>query len=466
MTEVSSTRAPASALAPAAGAPARGSLRELIQLGWPIVLAQLSTTLMGVVDSAFVGRLGAAELGAVAFANTWSWTLFSLFLGSASAVQTFVAQAQGAGDERRCGAWAWQGLWGIVPPTALAALGAYFATPVLLPELLRLVGSSPELVEPSVAYLQPRVLGMAALGVIFAMNGFFRGVGMTWVPLAVGLFANVVNAVADYALIFGALGAPRLGIAGAAIATTGAELLDAAILLAIAMHPRVRARFGTQPQALSASAFRRLARTGLPIGAQWVFDSLSFAVFTLLLASMNAASVAASHSFIMIVNVSFMVCLGVSGATQTLVGRAVGSGEPELAVTALRNGMWIGVSISTALAIALTAVPELLMRIFTDDPSVLALGVSVLRLGAIFQLLDAIHVIAIGALRGAGDTFWPAAWQTLLAWTVFVPGAWLFGVQLGLGLTGAYLGGTLYVALLAGGLVWRFATGQWRTMRI
>jgi MATE family multidrug resistance protein len=168
----------------------------------------------------------------------------------------------------------------------------------------------------------------------------------------------------------------------------------------------------------------------------------------------------------MIVNVSFMVCLGVSGATQTLVGRAVGGGEPDLAVTALKNGMLAGVTISTALAVALTTIPETLMRIFTADPNVLALGVSVLRLGAVFQLLDAIHIVAIGALRGAGDTFWPAAFQTVLAWLVFVPGAWLFGVHLGHGLTGAYVGGTLYVALLAGGLVWRFAAGTWRGMRI
>ena len=460
MTELSPATAPANA------APARGSLRELLQLGWPIMLAQLSTTLMGVVDSAFVGRLGAAELGAVAFASTWSWTIFSLFLGSASAVQTFVAQAQGAGEERRCGPWAWQGLWAIAPPTAFAAIATYFATPVLLPELLRLVGSSPELIEPAVAYLQPRTLGMVALGAIFVFNGFFRGVGMTWVPLVVGLGANVFNAVADYALIFGELGAPRLGIAGAAIATAIAECLDAAVLLAIALHPRVRARFATQPHAPSLASLRRMLRTGLPIGAQWVFDSLSFAVFTLLLASMNAASVAASHSFIMIVNVSYMVCLGVSGATQTLVGRAVGGGEPELAVTALKNGMGVGLAISSALAVALTLAPGALMRIFTDDVDVLALGVAVLRLGAVFQLFDAIHIVVIGALRGAGDTFWPAACQTLLAWLVFVPGAWLFGVHLGHGLVGAYVGGTVYVALLAGGLVWRFASGKWRALRI
>jgi Na+-driven multidrug efflux pump len=197
-----------------------------------------------------------------------------------------------------------------------------------------------------------------------------------------------------------------------------------------------------------------------------VFDSLSFAVFTLLLAAMSAASVAASHAFIMLVNVSFMLALGVSGATQTLVGRAVGSGEPELAVTALKNGMRVALSFSAALAVGLTAAPTLLMRIFTDDAQVLALGVATLRLGALFQLLDAAHIIAMGALRGAGDTAWPAAWQTALAWLVFLPLAWLLGNHLGYGLVGAYAGGTVYVALLAGGLLWRFASGKWRHVRI
>jgi len=464
MTETSPYIAPSAALAPEAAQ--RGSMRELIQLGAPLVLTSLTTTLMGIVDSAFVGRLGAAELGGTAFANIWSWTIFSLFLGSANAVQTFVSQAQGAGDERRCGKWAWQGLWSIAPVTSLAAIAAYFAAPAGLPAVLRLVGASPELTQPAVDYLQPRAIGMIALGIVFVWNSFFRGVGLTKVPLYAGLVANLVNALAAYALVFGKLGAPALGVAGAAIATASSEFLYAAILFAVAARPGIRARFDTRPHAPDLGALRRLVRTGLPVGAQWVFDSLSFAVFTLLLSSMSAAAVAASHSFIMLVNVSFMIALGVSGATQTLVGRAVGAREPELAVTALKNGVRVALGFSVALAVGLTAAPRLLMRIFTDDPDVLALGVSTLRLGALFQLLDAAHIVAMGALRGAGDTTWPAAWQSALAWFVFLPLAWLFGHHLGYGLVGAYGGGTIYVALLAGGLLWRFASGKWRGMRI
>jgi MATE family multidrug resistance protein len=446
--------------------PRRGSLRELVTLATPLVLTQLSQTLMGVVDSAFVGRLGAAELGAVAFASVWSWTLFSLVFGAASAVQTFVAQAQGAATERRCGPWAWQGFWAVVPATALAALAGYLATPSLLPRVLALVGAAPELAPPAVEYLQPRMLGMVGLGFVYVWNGFFRGVGITTVPLWTGLIANLANVAGDYALVFGHFGAPRLGLAGAAIATASSELLYAAILLAVALRRGNVARFATRPQAPQPQALRRLLRTGLPIGAQWVFDSLSFAVFTLLLSSMSAASVAASHAFIMLVNVSFMLALGVSGATQTLVGRAIGASEPALAVKALRHGMGVALGFSAALGAALVVAPNLLMRIFTTDPDVLALGVAVLQLGALFQLLDAAHIVTMGALRGAGDTRWPAAFQTAVAWGVFLPSAWWFGSRLGYGLVGAYVGGTVYVALLAGGLLWRFASGNWRYVRI
>ncbi len=457
MTELSPV---VSSLAPRA--PARGSLRELVQLGTPVVLTQLSSTLMGVVDSAFVGRLGAAELGAVAFASIWSWTLFSLFFGSASSVQTFVAQAHGAGEAKRCGLWAWQGLWAIAPLTALAAAACWYAAPHALPHL----GGSPELVAPAIAYLQPRAVGMAALSVVFVWGAFFRGIGDMRTPLIAGVVANLANVVGDYALIFGQLGCPRLGVAGAAVATSASEWLYAAILVAAASRRAVVDAHATAPILPDRVALRRLLRTGLPIGGQWVFDSAAFAAFTYLVTYMGAASVAASHAFIMLINISFMIALGVSSATQTLVGRYIGAREPELAVRALKNGLGLALALSSALALGLLAAPETLMRIFSDDPRVLALGTPLLRMGALFQLLDAAHIVATGALRGAGDTRWPFVLQSVLAWGVFLPVAWLFGVRLGFGLLGAWVGGLAYVTLLAGGLLWRLRSGKWRDVEI
>ncbi len=125
----------------------------MLLLAYPVALTQLSETLMGVVDSAMVGRLGPTELGAVGFGVVWMWTIFAILYGTASGVQIFVSQADGAGQRRNCGAWAWQGLYALVP----AAL--VFAAMLLLAAkpLLALLGPSPELSALAAEYIQTRV---------------------------------------------------------------------------------------------------------------------------------------------------------------------------------------------------------------------------------------------------------------------------------------------------------------------
>ena len=128
--------------------------------------------------------------------------------------------------------------------------------------------------------------------------------------------------------------------------------------------------------------------------------------------------------------------------------------------------MGLGGAVASGVALLYVAIPGPLLRIFTDDPEVVALGVPLLALGALFQLFDAMGIITQGALRGAGDTRWPFVVHTLLAWGLFVPLSYLLGVSLGGGLAGAWLGGLVYVGLLAVVLVWRFRSGAWRTISI
>jgi MATE family multidrug resistance protein len=106
------------------------------------------------------------------------------------------------------------------------------------------------------------------------------------------------------------------------------------------------------------------------------------------------------------------------------------------------------------------------MQVFTSDPEVIALGVPLVRMGALFQWMDALAIVTSGALRGAGDTRWPFAVQASLAWGLFLPLGWLLGVRLGGGLSAAWAGGVVYVAVLAFALLWRFRSGAWRSIRI
>jgi MATE family multidrug resistance protein len=453
---------PTEIVPPAVPAAARGNLREVGLLAYPVILTQLSATVMGIVDSAMVGRLGATELAAVGFAGVWSWTVFCLFFGTASGIQTFVAQADGAGRRRECGGWAWQGLYVIVPTTLLCAAAVWVAAPVLLGWL----GPSEELQQEALAYLRPRLLGIPGIAIAFVWISFFRGVGNTRTPLYAALTANVVNAVLDYGLIFGKLGLPAWEVAGAGAATAIGEWIYGAFLAAAFSRRALAERFATRFVGPHPADIRRFVRMGVPIGGQWMIDMASFAVFTTLVARMGDVQMAASQAFVMLLSMSFMQAIGISVAASTLVGRYIGAEDHPAAIQSFRSAQKFAGILGGAVALLFLSVPELLMRVFTDDPEVISLGVPLVRLGAVFQLVDAFGIVASGSLRGAGDTRWPFLAQSVLAWGLFVPLAYLLGVRLEGGLISAWIGGTIYVLVLSATLVWRFRSGAWQRIRI
>jgi len=442
--------------------PVRGGVREVVTLATPVVLTQLSATAMGVVDSAMVGRLGPTQLAAVGFASIWLWTIFSLLYGTASGIQTFVSQADGAGQPGACGRWAWQGFYAIAPAALLfVAVLAPLAGP-----LLALLGPSAELQSSAVAYITTRLAGEAAFAVIMVLTSFFRGLGDTRTPLYVTLFANAVNVVLDYGLIFGELGLPAWGVSGAGAATAVGSWVGAAALYIAFRRRSVSERFDTRPVAPDRAAVARFLRTGAPIGGQWCVGMTSFACFTTVVARMGDASMAASQAFVMLLSLSFMQAVGISIAASTLVGRYVGARDEMSAKRSFRSSIQIGLALSGVIAVLFVAIPTPLLRIFTDDPAVVALGRPLLVIGALFQLFDFLAIVTEGALRGAGDTRWPFAVETALGWGFFIPLAYLLGVVLEGGLTGAWVGGLIYVCALALVLVRRFRSGAWRQIAI
>jgi putative MATE family efflux protein len=383
-------------------------------------------------------------------------------MGTATGVQTFVSQDHGAGRERQCGAWAWQALYGLVPAATLALL--VFAA--LFPLMLGLLAPSPALQETAIAYLQPRSLGApgAVTGMVIA--SFFRGVGDTRTPLFAMVTANLLNGALDYGLIFGHLGLPRLGVAGAGIASAASEWTYAGLLLWAFLRRGVAQPYHTFPVRPSLRALARLRRISLPIGGQWFLEMITFALFTNLVARMGDQAMAASQAFLALLHLSFMQVVGVSVAAGTLVGRYIGAQNVPAVERSYRSAQRLGLAVVVAVAALFLGVPDLLMRIFTDDPEVIRLGRPLLAVGALFQLFDAVAIVASGSLRGAGDTRWPFVVQTALAWTAFLPLAFLFGVVLGGGLIGAWLGGSGYVLLLSIALARRWRSGAWKEMAI
>ncbi|MBW2389944.1 MAG: MATE family efflux transporter, partial [Deltaproteobacteria bacterium] len=281
-----------------------GGVRQVAHLAYPVILTHLSITMMGVVDSAMVGQLGATELAAVGFGGIWLWTLLNGFIGAGIGVQTFVAHDHGAGHPEQCGRWVWQGIYAVIPMTAIAALILHFNAD----SLMQLLAPSEAVQLLAGEYLAICAFGAVGMCAATILSSFFLGVGDTHTPLYVTLF-----------------GLPAWGVSGAAVATTTAEWVYTLVLLVLVSHRARRRAFATSVVAPSMKSIRRLLRVGLPVGGQYAIEMLSFAVFLTLVARLGDASMAASQAFVSLLSLSFMQAEGLSIGVCTLVGRYVGA---------------------------------------------------------------------------------------------------------------------------------------------
>ena len=439
-----------------------GGIREVAVLAAPLVLTQILVTAMGVVDSVIVGRLGSAQLGAVGLGGMWVWTLTSFFVGTSTGVQTFVAQHHGAGRTDQCGTWSWQGLASVVPLAgAVGCLIFIFAD-----SIIQFLAPTDSIAPLATGYMRARSFGMMGITAASALSAFFRGIGDTRTPLIATLIANLANLFLDFGLVYGWFGMPRLGVVGAGIATSISEWIYFGIVAFVFLRPSIAARFNTRFRAPKLDEIKRLWRTGIPIGGQWTIEMLAFAVFTTFVARLGDAPMAASHAFIQLLSLSFMQAVGISIATTTLVGRYIGAGQLAYVARTMRSSMILGCILAAVIAALFMLIPDFLIGIFSKDPNVLRYGRPLLLVGALYQFFDAIAIVSDGALRGAGDTRWPFVARCLLAWTVFLPLAYLLAVPVGWGLTGAWLGGLGEIILLALFLALRFRSGAWRQIKI
>jgi MATE family multidrug resistance protein len=305
--------------------PSNGGIRELFHLAYPMVLSMISWTVMGFVDSAMVGRLGATELAAVGFSGIWLMIAFAMLHGTTMSLQTFVSQSDGAGEHERCGAWTWQSLSAVAPGTLVAIAGlALFLRP-----FLGQLGISPELESTAVEYVRPRLVGEFAWVATFAFMSFFRGVGDMRTPLYVGVAANLVNVVLDYGLIFGELGMPEWGIWGAGVATAASDWFALIVIFVAFRRRSVDERYHTGFVRPRLDEIRRLLRLGAPIGGQMLLGESSYAVFSIFIARMGDVEMAVSQALVILLSLTFMQAHGIGGAAATLVGRYVGARDED-----------------------------------------------------------------------------------------------------------------------------------------
>lgn len=413
----------------------------MFSLAVPVVLAELGWMTMGLVDTLMVGRLGPEAIGAVGIATSLFIGVCIFAMGLLLGLDTLVSQAFGAGRIDECHKWL---AHGVVLAVALAA-------PITLVVLalswaLSGWGLHPDVLRLTQPYLDILAWSVPPLLLYAAFRRYLQGMGVVR-PVMIALFtANVFNAVVNWILIFGKLGAPAMGVRGSAWATVMARIAMAVFLLGVILHREHRRRPGLfeTPARIELGRMRRLIMLGMPAASQVTLEVGVFAAATALAGRLAPASLAAHQIAINLAAFTFMVPLGVASAGAVRVGHAVGRRDAAGAARSGWTALLFGTIFMSVAASAFLLIPRVLIGAFTSDAAVLQIGASLLFVAAVFQLFDGLQGVATGVLRGLGDTRSPMLWN--------LAGHWFIGLPLGYGLCFAAGFGVI-------GLWWGLSTG-------
>jgi MATE family, multidrug efflux pump len=437
----------------------RAELRATLHLAWPVVVAELGWMLMGVVDTIMVGRLAPAAIGAVGLGSILFFTAAIFGMGVLLGLDTVVSQSYGAGRLDQCHRWLRDG----VQLAALTAPGLMLVTFGLL-GALPLLGLHPEvqaLTRPYVA-----VVAWSALPLLLyaAFRRYLQAMGLVRPVMVTLIAANLVNAGANWLLIFGHLGAPRLGVAGAAWATVvGRSFMALTLFAVIVNHERTwRVGLADVPWLqVEWGRIARLLRLGVPAALQATAEVGVFGAVAVLAGRIDPAALAAHQVALNVASVTFMVPLGLSSAGAVRVGHAMGRHDIAGAGRAGWAAISLGVGFMSLAAVVLLAAPAALVGLFTIDPVVMTTGVTLLRVAAAFQLSDGLQGVTTGVLRGLGDTRTAMLANLVGHWLIGLPAAAFAAFVLGWGVIGLWTG--LSVGLTLVGLVlvvvWRRRLG-------
>lgn len=446
----------------------RGPTAELLVLAAPIVLLTVSRLAMGFIDFVMVSQLGTAAQAAISPASLLVFAVACLGVGVANGVQTFVAQACGRGEPQQAGAWAWQSLY-IAAAFAVLTVPVAAATEHWFGGIAALGRHTDEVRGLETAYLRIALWSIAPMILSTGLDGLFNGVQRPTVALIAVLASLVTNLVGNWLLIFGNLGLPRLGIAGAACATVIGWWVRVAVLVAASLLGAFDQRFRTR-RALAPDRRKLLAlvRVGGPTAVGWLVDIGSWAVFMILIMPpYGTTAMAATNVGLQLMHLSFMPAIGIGIALCSQVGFAIGQRRPDEADMRTRIAFRVTAAYMGLIGLLFWIAPQPLVRLFNSDPAVVAAGTVVLLWAGVFQVFDAMGITFVSALRGAGDTRFPALLMGLTCWVVFIGGGvTVTRVLPGLGLSGPWAMCALYVVIVGAALAWRWRGGRWRRIRL
>lgn len=437
------------------------SLRVLLTLAWPIVLARATQAVVGFCDALMIAPLGEAELAATTTASLNTFALMILPLGTVFIVQSFAAQLRGRGELGRARRYGW---YGLCLAGVAGVLGAFAMLGV--PYYTSWFRFDPAVERHANTYIAIRLLGLGAAVGVEALGNWYAGLGNTRVSMLISLLIMVCNVFGNYLLIEPRWGLPGYGVAGAAWASVGASWVGLLAIMALFLK-RHDAEPSRQVLDLRLSEWWRMLRFGLPTGLNWFLEFGAFVLFiNVVVAELGTTALAAFNIVMQINSISFMPAFGIGSAGAILVGEAIGRRMLERVWPIVRLTLASACTWMASAGALYVLAPSTLMGVFRPEgvssTELVSVGATMLMLSGLWQVFDAANMTFSEALRAAGDTTWPMLARIVTAWFVFTPLAWAAVLVFDGGVTAVMVSVIGYIALLAVVLALRFASGRWR----
>lgn len=430
---------------PASHTPLRADFILTLRLALPLIIAEVGWMSMGIVDTIMVGRLpdSAVAIGATGLGQSLYHSIAIFGGGLLLGLDTFVSHAYGREDLNDARLSLVNGLFLAFALTPILMLAVSF-----WPPLMQHFGISAELVEPMRPFLRGLNWGTLPLLAYFALRRYLQAVNVV-VPIMFALIsANIVNAVGDWALIYGHLGLPAMGITGSGWATCVARIYMAGVLVVTLLWVESKRSLPrwTGEVSIDLGRVAALLKLGAPAATQILLEIGAFSAATAVVARLGAVPLSGHEIALNCAALSFMVPLGISSAAAVRVGQQLGRKDPEGARRAGWSAIILGTGFMTCSGLVFVSLPTWIARLFSPDAMVIRTGAKLLLVAAAFQLFDGLQTVATGALRGSGDTKTPMLANFVAYWLIGLPVGYFLCFKLGWGAVGVWIG-------LCGGLM-------------
>ena len=436
-------------------------LKVIGALALPIVGGMVSQNVLNLVDTWMVGSLGDDALAAVSTASFLNFACIALITGLSAGVQAMAARRVGEGRLDEAAQPLQEGLLIALCVGLPATVLLWWLAPVIYP----LLNDDPAVGAQAVPYLRARLAAMVAVGMNFSFRGFWNGMSRSGLYMSTLVVMHALNIVLSYGLIFGMWGLPELGSLGAGIGTAASTWVGTAMYVALGLaYGRDAGFLRVGP---TVESLKSLITLAAPASVQQFLFALGYNVLFAIIATLGRTEVAAAGVLVNISLVAVLPGLALGMTASTLVSQALGHEDPDDAARWGWDVVKVGLVSLGLLGLPMVLAPASLLGPFLPGrPETVAVAVPALQLVGAGLVLDAVGMVLMQALLGAGASRYVAAWATALQWLVFLPGAWLVGPVLGGGLTAIWAAQLLQRSIQALVFARAWQAGWWKTIKV